>query len=220
MYLAGAKLAEPGRGAVRPGAGNRAAAGALLHVPVGLRSTQIVPDTGRQARLRVRRPGPNRPPNFKSAADTPTPAAQSGPSTGDLPATAPCPPPKPFSRGDSITRKPLRRMRPPLTRRSTPRRGHRQTSAAPSRGHRKLWAAPSRGHRKLWAAPSRGHRKIWLPPNRCPGCTGCRRTEKQRTGDAEPGTLNRGHRTVGCQAHATGETCSRRSRTGSAHEIR
>ncbi len=60
LYLAGITPAEPGRERFDLVRGVVPAAGALLHVPVGLRSTQIVPDTGQRGRLRAQpaRSGP------------------------------------------------------------------------------------------------------------------------------------------------------------------
>ena len=87
LYLAGVKPAEPGRERFDLVQGMVPAAGALLHVPVGLRSTQIVPDTGEQARLRAA--ADSGPALSKSVAAKSAPEAQAGPSTGDLPATAP-----------------------------------------------------------------------------------------------------------------------------------
>ncbi|GAB05423.1 hypothetical protein GOAMR_34_00900 [Gordonia amarae NBRC 15530] len=87
LYLAGVKPAEPGRERFDLVQGMVPAGGALLHVPVGLRSTQIVPDTGEQARLRAA--ADSGPALSQSVAATATPEAQARPSTGDLPATAP-----------------------------------------------------------------------------------------------------------------------------------
>ena len=89
LYLAGVKPAEPGRERFDLVQGMVPAAGALLHVPVGLRSTQIVPDTGEQARLRAA--AESGPAFSRPVAVTSAPEAEARPSTGDLPATAPLP---------------------------------------------------------------------------------------------------------------------------------
>ncbi len=183
MYLAGAKPAEPGREQFDLVRGIVPAAGALLHVPVGLRSTQIVPDTGQQARLRSAAAGSEPAPEFKSAADTPRPAAQSGPSTGDLPATAPLP----ATETPSPAETPSHTEAPPA-----------DAPAADTPVHTAPWSPADLGGTEPWSPEALGGTEPWSPedlaateplPGDAPAVAGPRSSEP---GDAEPGDAEPG----------------------------
>ena len=173
----------------------------------GLRSTQIVPRPVSRRVCASAAAGSKPAPEFTRPPPTPTPVAHRVRRPVICPPPHPCRHRNPSPRRLHHTRKPLRRMRPAADTLVHTRRGHRQTSAAQlSRGHRAL------GHQSRSPGSSGGTRAVvtgrsGCTPNRCRGCTGCRRTRQRTGGRLNRGRWNRGHRTVGRQAHAT-ETCS------------